>query len=124
VTVTGRICGRWTEADRLVKPGQHASLSPVPYRLEVHLWLRPGNIADFQAFEAQAFEIMQQHGAMPPEVRNPTPTGPDTPFEIHLLEFPSEAAFDAYRNDTRLRALAGLRDSCIERTRIMPTEQS
>jgi uncharacterized protein (DUF1330 family) len=106
-----------------MKPAQQASPPPVPYTLEVHLWLKPGKIADFQAFEAQAFEIMQQHGAQPPQVRNPDPSGPDTPFETHLLEFPSEAAFDAYRSDPRLRALAGLRDRCIERTRIMVSER-
>ncbi|WP_114284777.1 DUF1330 domain-containing protein [Candidatus Halocynthiibacter alkanivorans] len=107
-----------------MKSAQQACPPRLPYRLEVHLWVKPGKIAEFQAFEAQAFEIMQQHGAQPPQVRNPTPSGPDTPSEIHLLEFPSEAAFDAYRDDPRLHALAALRDSCIARTRIMLSDQS
>lgn len=41
------------------------------------------------------------------------------PLEVHLLEFPSDAALDDYMHDERRTALAGARDSAIARTDVV-----
>lgn len=46
------------------------------------------------------------------------PSDSDEPFEVHLVSFPDEAAFSAYRNDAQIVALAKERERLIARTEI------
>ena len=89
----------------------------------VHLWVRTGKRGEFDAFEKQAFTIMRDHGAGVIEIRPGNPTQRDEPDEIHVLRFPSQQAFDCYRADPRLTALAAIRDQCIADTRIRITSE-
>ena len=43
----------------------------------------------------------------------------DVPSEVHIVWFPDEAHFAAYRSDTRLARLAPLREKAIARTSIL-----
>ena len=90
----------------------------------VSLWLRDGDIAGFEAFERDAVRIMARHGgridnvvriARPDEV---CPTS-DVPFEIHVVSFPDDDAFEAYAADPETEALRGRREQIISRTQVM-----
>ena len=79
------------------------------------LHVRPGAEEAFARFEQQALAIVrEQGGRLERAVR--VPRAADAPYEIHVLAFPSQSAFDAYRQDPRLAALAPLRENAVERT--------
>ena len=89
--------------------------------LIVSLWLKGGDVAAFESFERQASQIMATHGGRIERVirllRNDAKAQP--PFEVHVISFPDQESFDAYRNDGRARTLAQLRDEVIERTVVL-----
>jgi hypothetical protein len=63
---------------------------------------------------------MQAHGGRIERTIVVDPDGSTDVFkEIHVLSFPSEQAFAAYRNDERLGQMAHLRDGSIVSTEIM-----
>jgi uncharacterized protein (DUF1330 family) len=41
------------------------------------------------------------------------------PLEVHLLEFPSELALQAYIDDDRRQALTAIRDKVVARTEVI-----
>jgi len=88
--------------------------------LVVSLFIHPGREAEFRRFETEAARIMRRHGGRIDRVIRPTgaAAGGSSPHEIHLVSFASAAAFDAYRADPELRALATLRESAISRTEV------
>ena len=64
----------------------------------------PAGVAAFQAYEDQVLPLLADHGGrLQRRVRNQ-----DGTMEIHLVWFPSEAAFDGFRADPRRAALASL----------------
>lgn len=76
-----------------------------------------GGLAALRAYETQVLPVLQAHGghllsAFEPQSDGSVP-GPD---EIHLIEFPSEQAFQAYRNDARVAELADARAQAIGAT--------
>lgn len=89
-------------------------------RLVVRLWLHPEtNIAEYEAFERKAAELMKSHtGKIERVFRSENTQTSDEPFEIHLVVFPDEAAFEAYRSDSRIATLAQKRERLISRTEI------
>lgn len=86
--------------------------------LMVTLFVHEGREAEFDEFERHAARIMARHGGRVERVLRPSsvvPAGP-LPREIHIVTFPDLAAFDAYRGDAELLALAPLRAAAIART--------
>lgn len=91
--------------------------------LVVRLWIYEGRTAEFEAFERAAARIMNRYGGAvervvrltPPDVPGSTD---DPPFEVHLVRFPGRAAFEAYRADADLAALAPARAAAIRRTEV------
>lgn len=81
----------------------------------VELWARAGKRDAFNAFETAAQNIIAEYGVLRAAFR---PNGHDTADEIHVIEFADVDAFDRYRTDPRVGAMATERDACIERTRI------
>ncbi|MCW1430039.1 hypothetical protein [Novosphingobium sp. JCM 18896] len=66
--------------------------------------LSSADIEAFDAYEAAVLPLLEQHGAaLKYRVRSL-----DNVFEIHLLEFADQAAFDAYRNDPARQRLQPL----------------
>lgn len=61
-------------------------------------------IASFNAYENQVLPLLTDHGGV---LQRRLRTGDGT-VEIHLVGFPSEAAFDAFRQDPRRAAYAPL----------------
>ena|SRR5579871_5417334 len=87
----------------------------------VSLWLRSGaDPTAFEAFESKAARIMARHGGRIEQAVRVQPTkGEEAPFEVHIVSFPSEAAYAAYRADPEILALADERDRVISRTRVL-----
>lgn len=81
------------------------------------LYHSQSDVETFRAFETKALSIVNTHGGklvsafVPQNAQNP-----DKPDEIHLIEFPDQAAFDAYRNDPKTMALSSERDAIVSNT--------
>jgi hypothetical protein len=86
----------------------------------VTLWLRPDQEAAFGAFEREAARIMARYGGrIEQAVRLAQPDGAragEAPFELHIVSFPDQAAFEAYGADSEAIALRARRDTIIART--------
>ncbi len=80
--------------------------------------LKVKNFDALDAFERQAVKIMEKHSG---KMMFAFETAKDTTGgeEIHVLEFPNEEAFIAYRKDDAHKALAELRESAIISTDII-----
>jgi uncharacterized protein (DUF1330 family) len=83
--------------------------------LVVLLWARAGAEQALIDYEDKVLELVAEHGGRVRE-RARTDGAADAPLEVHVLEFPSDDAFDAYMHDARRVALAGERDQAIART--------
>ncbi len=79
------------------------------------LYIHPGREAEFKQFETAAESIMRRYGGRL-ERRIGFPTGLDQPHEVHLVTFPNQQAFEKYRADADLQALADLRGRAIRQT--------
>lgn len=74
----------------------------------------------FHAFERQAAAIMESHGGrIERTITVPPDPGAETFREVHVVAFPSDDAYTAYRADPRLAALAPLRESAVVSTHIL-----
>jgi uncharacterized protein (DUF1330 family) len=87
----------------------------------VLLWPNEGREAELVAYEDQVLELIPEHGGrVIQRVRTKGSAGGEhEPFEIHLIEFPTEDAFTAYLDDDRRAALADARDHAIARTELL-----
>lgn len=85
------------------------------------LWIEEGNVTAFEAYERKAARIMEKYGGsverMIRLLRDADQL--DQPFEVHLVRFPSNEAFAAYRLDPELRALSAERDAAITKTVVL-----
>jgi uncharacterized protein (DUF1330 family) len=84
----------------------------------VLLTAHPGGEAGLADYEDRVLALLPAHGARIVErLRVATPG--DGPHEVHVLEFPSEAALHAYLQDPARLALADDRDRAIARTELL-----
>jgi uncharacterized protein (DUF1330 family) len=90
----------------------------VAVTLCVLLWARTGRELELGDYEDRVLALLADHGAKVLQRVRPV-GGVDEPTEVHLLQFPDEAALDAYTADARRAALAAERDEAIERTEIL-----
>ena len=88
--------------------------------LIVRLWLHPeAQVADFEELEREAASIMSSYGGtIEWAFRATTGLEDGEPFEVHLVSFPDDAAFDAYRADARTLSLKERRDKLIACTEV------
>jgi uncharacterized protein (DUF1330 family) len=87
----------------------------------VLLWARDGEEVTLVEYEDRVLALLPEHGArVQQRVRSDGADG--APLEVHLLEFPSEAALDAYMADERRVALSALRERGIARTQVLRVE--
>jgi uncharacterized protein (DUF1330 family) len=94
----------------------------VSLTLCVLLTANPGNESLLVDYEDQVLQLLDSHGARVVQ-RLRTVEGPaDAPFEVHVLEFPSQAALDAYLEDPARLALSELRDRAIAATQLLSVE--
>lgn len=83
----------------------------------VLLWARPGERDALIAYEDAVLPLVAAHGGRVRQ-RARTDGADGAPLEIHLLEFPSDAALDAYMADPQRAALSDTRDQAIARTEV------
>lgn len=94
----------------------------------VSLWIHPGKEAAFDAFEREAVRIMAKYmGRIDNAVRlqpakragEGAGEGADTPYELHIVSFPDQAAYDSYLADPQTQTLREKRGGIISRTELM-----
>jgi uncharacterized protein (DUF1330 family) len=83
----------------------------------VLLWARAGEETALVAYEDAVLALVATHGGRVVQ-RARTDGAGGAPLEVHLLQFPSEGAFDAYMHDPQRAALASQRDRAIARTEV------
>jgi uncharacterized protein (DUF1330 family) len=86
------------------------------------LTVRKAAIEKFRAFENHAAAVMATHGGRIERTVVVAGAAHDVFKEIHVVTFPSEGAFAAYRGDERLRELAPLRDESVVHTEVLVGE--
>lgn len=79
--------------------------------------VRKDAIEKFRSYESHAARIMKEHGGRIERVIVAADTA-DTIKEIHVVTFPDDAAFKAYRQDPKLAEFAPLRDASVVGTDI------
>jgi uncharacterized protein (DUF1330 family) len=93
----------------------------MPLTLCVLLTAVPGNERALVEYEDQVLVLLARHGArLLQRVRNVDAA--TAPYEVHIMEFPSEAAFGKYMDDPARLALADLRDLAIASTQLLRVE--
>jgi uncharacterized protein (DUF1330 family) len=93
----------------------------VPLTLCVLLTPVAGAADRLVEYEDQVLARLPAHGArLLSRVRAEDPEA--EPFEVHLIEFPSEAGLEDYLADPARVAMRGLRDAAIASTEILRVE--
>ena len=88
--------------------------------LVVILTVRSEALEQFRAFETRAAAIMARHGgAIERTVVVPPRGDGELLREIHIVRFPDERAFSAYRNDRDLAEVAHLREASVARAEML-----
>jgi len=88
------------------------------YELIVLFWVMPDQFDALDEYVRQVHPIMVKHGGSFVTVMEPTVLlGWDEPqpHQAHVLRFPSQADFEAYRGDPELELLIPLRDRAVRR---------
>jgi uncharacterized protein (DUF1330 family) len=83
--------------------------------LLVALHVHEGQTQTFIDYETKVFAIIAEYGGRL-EKRYQCVPQPQAPAEFHLITFPSQASFEAYRADPRLSELAPLRQQAMAQT--------
>ena len=86
--------------------------------LVVALYVNPGRQAEFAEYESAASRIMRRYKGTIERRIGFTPADGDHPDEVHVVTFPDHTAFEYYRLDPELAALAELRSRAIRLTTI------
>ena len=88
--------------------------------LVVTLTVRREAVAAFDHFERQAAGIMARYGGqVEREIRLADDGLMDTFRDIHIVSFPDEASFEAYRQDAELASLRPLREQAVVSTELV-----
>jgi len=86
------------------------------------LYATENGLVGIQKFEKKVLPLLKQHNGRLDHAFTPAPElsiMDDAPDEVHVLSFPSEAAFTAYRKDPQHLALRDERTKAIRKTRII-----
>ena len=98
-------------------PDSETDCTVAPLRLVVLLFVEDGQLAAFKDYERRAERIMARYGGVIEQrVRLESAGDGSQPDEVHLVRFPGDASFDAYRTDQDTLALAELRSRVIRET--------
>ncbi|NQW00750.1 MAG: hypothetical protein HQ483_13685 [Rhodospirillales bacterium] len=88
----------------------------------VHLYATDSDLSALRAFEAKIQPVLAAHGGVLQTAFTPSReigSYTELPDEVHLLRFPSSAAFQAYRADPRHLDLAAERARVICKTEFL-----
>ena len=90
-----------------------------PLYILVRLWIRRGLETEFEAYERKVSRIMARYGGVIERAIRTRAASDDRsaePFEVHVLRFPSQDLYDAYRDDAERRSLSDERAGIITNT--------
>jgi hypothetical protein len=90
--------------------------------LVVILTVRKDALGTFRAFEHRAAAVMATHGGRIERTVVAAADAPDLVREVHVVTFPDELAFRAYRGDARLAEVAHLREASVVHTELLVGE--
>jgi antibiotic biosynthesis monooxygenase (ABM) superfamily enzyme len=93
-----------------------------PIYVLVRVWIREGLEAEFETYERKVSRVMTRYGGVIERAIRTTTTAAhesDQPFEVHVLRFPSQELYDAYRDDAERRALSAERAAIIANTDVL-----
>ena len=99
---------------------------PMPLTVVVHLYGTDLGLNALRAFEAKILPILAAHGGTLLTAFTPSrglSVFEPMPDEIHLIQFPSEQTFQAYRNDPAHHTLAAERALAIKKTQLIVSEE-
>jgi uncharacterized protein (DUF1330 family) len=93
--------------------------------ISVHLFANEGDITRLRVFELEALIVIGQFGGKLISAFKPAnpENSANIPDEIHLLQFPSQEAFDIYRDSPESAALAPKRNKAIRKTIVYLSEE-
>jgi uncharacterized protein (DUF1330 family) len=96
-------------------------MATTPFYILARLWIRRGLETEFEAYETKMSRIMARYGGVIERAIRPSgaPKGPDEPFEVHVIKFPSRELYDAYVDDAERRSLSGERAGIITNSDIL-----
>jgi len=86
------------------------------------LYASNNGLKGLREFESKAIPILKEHGGVLVSAssnKNRSSTAPD---EIHVIQFPSMKAFEAYQNDKRIIALGALKETMISKMEVHVTD--
>lgn len=92
-------------------------MSRDPLTLCVLLWSHAGEEEGLSAYEDSVLKLLAEHGAAVASRVRRKDAG-DGPLEVQVIEFPDQAALDAYTSDPRRLASAELRERVVARTEV------
>ena len=85
----------------------------------VLLWPHDGREAGLVDYEDRVLPLVAAHGGtVICRVRDGAGASDEDPYEVQILQFPTEQAFGLYMHDERRAALSEQRDAAIARTRV------
>lgn len=87
--------------------------------INILVTLEVKSFAQLAHFETKAVQIMHAHGGCIVRAFETIRNEDDSGQEVHLLEFPTMDAFNAYRADSQLLEYAELRNAAIASTTIV-----
>jgi len=94
-------------------------MAPPPLYILVRLWIHRGLETEFEAYERKVSRIMARYGGVVERAIRTSAASDDrsdAPFEVHVLRFPSQDLYDAYRDDAERRSLSDERAGIITNT--------
>jgi uncharacterized protein (DUF1330 family) len=98
----------------------HVAASVINSRVYVvaTLTVRQGELSRFEEYERQALAIAAEHGGCLERAVRAEGAAGGGHVEVHVLSFPDADALAAFRADTRLEALAIVREAVIAKTEV------
>ena len=92
--------------------------------INVLVTLEVKNFTLLSEFESKAVQIMHSHSGRMVKAFETERNTDNSGQEVHLLEFLSMDAFDAYRSDPLLLKYAALRNEAIDSTNVIISDKS
>jgi hypothetical protein len=88
------------------------------YTLGIGLWIHDGQQAALEAFRLDEARLIEAFGGRHSRVVRMAST-PQGLFEYHVISFPDQAGFEAYRSSDEVRAMSARRDAIVRRAEEM-----
>ncbi|MEI9907360.1 MAG: DUF1330 domain-containing protein [Actinomycetota bacterium] len=88
----------------------------------VLLWVKDGQEELFESYEDKALEIATRHGGITVSRVRRT-EGSEAPYEVQILQFPSDASLKEFMDDPARSELSEMRERSIAKTEVIRVNQ-